>query len=404
MTANPSILYQTISPEGNRAWGYSTSLGEEECRRLLLSEGAHILKFYVIPKGLSLSRGLSISDLHDFAFEMETLLGAGLTLIEALDHVQENASKSLRGQVQGLLSDLKEGKSLVKTAENAPTLFDGFAIGLFKYAEETSHLKEAFGYWKDHLSWKMSFRNQLYSSLTYPLLLLVFLGFLMGGLLGFVVPEMESLLLSLGQTLPPETQVLLNISHGIQTHGFEMACLFLGMLTLGGILWKLTHRGRRILEKMLFSLPGIGPLFSLAMLTRLTHFLKNLVGARVNLLESIRLSQSLEGSILLLEDLQKTIRGIERGMTFSKALQLSPRMSRELIKLIALGEKTGDLPRALEGAYHYHHMKLSQKIARFTQWLQPVTLLLAGGLMGWIIYSIFLPLYDTFALLDGGIS
>lgn len=322
---------------------------------------------------------------------LSTMLGAGITIIEAIDSLLEDSKGNLKSILTLLKEDLSAGKRINVSFARFPQVFDNVTVSIIKASEEAGTLDTTLKQIKNNIQKEAEFTNSVTSSLMYPFFIIVlFIGvFLM--ILLFVIPKISMVFLSLKMELPLPTKILIFLSD-LMT---KQTVPFLGGTGIVLAVFALVYftQKKRLMD-IIFSLPGISQLIIQIDLVRFTRSLSMLYGSGITITSALELSEG----IVLNSQVGKMIHEgrmiILSGRKLSDILKLNRKIVPSImIKIIETGEKSGSLEDSLKEVSDYLDYQVTRSLKTLTSFIEPVMLVVVGGLVGGMMLSIIAPIY-----------
>lgn len=328
-----------------------------------------------------------------------TMLGSGISILEMVKSLAEDTKGGQRLILDEMRDDLSQGKRIYITFAKFPLVFDHVSVNVIRASEEAGTLDVALRDLRTTLQKDMEFSDKIRSALMYPaFIILVFIGIL-GMILTFVIPKISVVFTQLNVPLPLPTRIMIFLSDIVvkQTVWFASGILALGCLTY----YLLSYKRRQVLE-LLFRLPLIS---ALVMQIDVTNFARNL---SVLLASGLPITQALElvaevvirrrMSTLLLTAKNMVLAGRPLSEGFRSDKGAVPNI---VIKLVEAGEKTGSLDRSLQEIAEYFDYKVTYTLKTLTALLEPVMLVLVGGVVGGMMLAIIAPVYGLISQIGG---
>lgn len=334
------------------------------------------------------------SDIVIFTRHLSTLISAGIPLISALESIASFHHKpSMKKLLFTLQCDLSEGRSLAQCFKKFPPFFDSLYCQLIHAAEQSGTLDIMLKRMAESLEKSASLKKKIKKALTYPVTLLVLSILVSVFLMLVIVPEFEALYSSFGAKLPPLTRFLIRLSNV-----FLQQCWVL--ITLTGIIIILTKYSlshsiffKSLFEKIIFRVIFLGPLMQKALLIKFSRTLAILLNAGTPLIDAINLLATIINTSAYQKALIKIRQQIISGQSFQNALNESNLFPPIFTQLIGAGENTGSLALMLEKIVTYYEEELDQIISNFNQLLEPIIMLILGGIVGSLVIALYLPIF-----------
>ena len=371
---------------------------ESELRRELAARGLFAAMITPLPGGgvasaTGFARGSQSFSLSLFGQEILALLQAGLGIVEALEALVERDAQSQTGQIlQRLLAALRDGKRFSAALAEQPEVFPALFIGVVKTAEGTSDLPQALTRYLDYLQRITGLRQKLISAAVYPTILLVVGGGVSLFLTTYVVPRFAQVYQGSGRNLPWMTEVLLSWGRFAAEHaGFLLTVL--GLAAVSAVLAMRWVLGRVGWVGVLSQLPGIGQRLRIYELSRLYLTLGMLNEGGIPVVASLDIaSQMLPTSMR--ESVQASKAMIESGMPLSSAFEAHGLTTSISLRLLRVGERTGNLGRLLTQSALFYDGEISRWIDRFTRAFEPLLMAAIGIVVGVIVVLLYMPIFD----------
>jgi type II secretory pathway component PulF len=343
---------------------------------------------------------ISNSDKMGFLISLGTMLSSGITLVEAIDSMLEDAKGSFKIFLTVLRDDIQQGKRIYLSLSKFPNIFNKVTVNLIKAAEEAGTLDSTVKQVQINLQKDTEFTDKVKSALTYPLFIcIVFVGvFLM--ILIFVIPKISKIFLSLKLELPLPTKILIFFSDFIMKSTIP---LMVGLVTFIIFIIFLYKTKKRALIQFVFSLPLISGLIQKIDLTRLTRSLHMLLSSGVNISYSLELVEDIVINRHIFEMIayakENVASGKSLGSAFRKYKKYVPSL---IIRVIEAGEKSGRLDKSLLETSEYLDYEVSNSLKSMTALIEPIMLVVIGVGVGAMMLSIIAPMYGLISQVGGG--
>lgn len=336
------------------------------------------------------SKPITQADILAMTSELSIMLKAGLPLDNALRVlIGMNAKPTMANMTQTILDDVKSGVPLSRALSRHPQQFGDFYINMVRSGEAGGQLSAVLERLNEHLERLRALRESVVSATIYPAILLGVAVLSVVAMLGFVVPQFESLFKDMGDALPTPTRIIMNIGNAFTDYGLVIG---LGLFVLLWLvrLWLRSPGGRQWWQARVLRLPVLGTLMLKYDLTLFARSLGTLLGNGVPLLSALHIATQTVGNINLRQALEGVIPKVKGGGKMVDALQASGIFEPLAINLIKVGEETGRMgPMLLELARIFNR-DVETGIKRSLTMLEPLLILVLGVLIASIIVSIML--------------
>lgn len=383
--ANPAQVMVQLRGQGLTPLqiGESGAMGGKTTLPLLPVKSSH-------PFGRSKSQGITQADILVMTSELSIMLKAGLSLDNALRVlIGMNAKPAMVVLTQTILDDVKSGVPLSRALSRHSDQFGDFYVNMVRSGEAGGQLSAVLERLFEHLDRLRALRDSVVSAAIYPAILLSVALLSLIAMLGFVVPQFETLFKDMGDALPLPTKVIMVIGHAFTDYGLFMA---LGAVLLAWLVrqWWRSPSGVLWWQARALRLPMVGKLVLKYNLTLFARSLGTLLGNGVPLLTAMHIASQTVGNLNLRQALEGVIPKVKGGGKMVDALQASGVFEPLAVNLIKVGEETGRIgPMLLELARIFNG-DVETGIKRSLTLLEPVLILVLGMLIASIIVSIML--------------
>lgn len=340
------------------------------------------------------ARGISAAELSLVTRQLATLLDSGLTLEQSLNALIEEAAEPLTREVLiGVKSEVTAGLSLAKALGAYEKSFPDFYQALVHGGEESGALPTVLQHLADYLDARQSLKQKTSLALLYPILVTTVAIMIVTGLLVYVVPQVVQVFQQSRQTLPLLTRGLIALSDFLRENGITLLLLLGTGLAAASVALR-RDATRRSWHGLLLRLPGLGPLIRGTDTSRFASTLAILVGGGVPLLSALASGAQVMSNMVLRDAVEQAIERIREGAGLARALGETRAFPPLLIHLIASGEVSGKLEQMLQRAAHLETQGLERRLTVFLTLLEPVMILVMGGIVLLIVLAILLPIIE----------
>jgi type II secretory pathway component PulF len=345
---------------------------------------------------------LSGSQIILFTEEMSDLLDAGLQLEPALKVMEaRNELSSIKAVATALRHQVREGSSLSNALRLVSPSFGDLFCNLVAAGELSGSLPELLRRQATFLVAMDDLRKKVVSALIYPAMIFVLGIGLIFLFMGYLVPQLTALFAKTGRDLPLLTKILVQTSSIFSNYWWAILGSIVGVV-VGFFQLIRSPAGRPWWHRAQLRLPLFGAVLRGRFYSQFSETMANLVANGIPLLNGLRLMTSAIGNLHLREMMEKVVEMVREGGSLSRALQRVGEFPPLFIDMIAVGEQTGDLAKALERVGRRYEKELNLKIQRLTALIQPVVILVMAGMVGVIAYSIINGIFDAVSGLRPG--
>ncbi len=340
------------------------------------------------------SRGISSDELSLVTRQLATLLASGLTMEQSLNALIEASSAPMTREVLGgVKSEITAGLSLAGALGSYDKSFPDFYRALVHGGEESGALPTVLQHLADYLDARQALKQKTGLALLYPILVSLVAVSIVTGLLVFVVPQIVQVFQQSRQSLPLLTRGLIALSDFLRA-----AWPFIAVAVIGAVValrLALRRDGpRRSWDALLLRTPWLGPLIRSVNTSRFASTLAILVGGGVPLLSALNSGARVMSNTVMREAIEGAIERVREGESLARALGATKVFPPLMVHLVASGEVSGKLEQMLQRAAQLETQSLERRLAVFLTLLEPVMILVMGGVVLLIVLAILLPIIE----------
>ena len=326
--------------------------------------------------------------------QLATLAGAGMPLVESLRALAEQVDHSqLKVVVAEVADKVNEGYTLANAMKEHPKVFPRLFVNMVAAGEASGSLDKVLERLADLLESQAALRRKVGSALTYPILMLTLCFGVIVLLLTYVVPQITKIFADRGRVLPLPTRIVIALSDFLQSYWW----LVFGMIALtyvGIKKYGATPNGKRRFHQMFLKLPFIGGIILKVSCSRFSRNLGTLLGSGVELLGALNITKTVIGNVVLEQAVDTASEGVREGNSLAVELDRSKLFPKLLIRMVAIGEKTGQLENMLIRAANSYDSEISAVVSSLTSILEPVLILFLACIVGGILAAVMLPMLE----------
>lgn len=331
-------------------------------------------------------------DIETSLAQLAVMLRAGLTLLSAIKNVVEQAPRlSVRNLWLKVSRNVQQGSSLADSLKAHP-VFPPLVIQLVRIGEQTGNLETVLSRGAKIMEGRRQLRNTLINALIYPSIVVIMATGVATFMVLSVIPKLEVFLTQLGRRLPPMTQSLLDISYIVRNYWLHgLVGLAVSVAVFLVVYW--TPAGRLFVDRCLLRVPLIGHLFRLAATSLLARSLSILLQSGVTLLEALRTVELLPANRYMRQVISNARDEVIRGGSLADGLRQRGGYLPMLSAMVAVGESAGTLDEVLDETATFHEDQLQVAIRRFSAFIEPVIVVVVGGIVGYVYIAFFVALF-----------
>src|SRR5258706_7955028 len=340
------------------------------------------------------TRGIKSAELSLVTRQMATLLASGLTMEQSLNALIEAADEPVTREVMtGVKTEVTAGSSLAGALGSYEKSFPDFYRGLVHGGEESGALPTVLQHLADYLDARQAMKQKTGLALLYPILVTIVALSIVTGLLVYVVPQVVQVFQQSRQTLPLLTRALIAVSDFLRAAWPYIAAIIIGTAVAARVALR-RDAARRSWHAFLLRLPWLSPLIRGVNTSRFASTLAILVGGGVPLLSALASGARVMSNMVMREAIERAIERVREGTSLARALGETRAFPPLLIHLVASGEVSGKLEQMLGRAAHVETQALERRLAVVLTLLEPVMILVMGGVVLLIVLAILLPIIE----------
>ncbi len=350
---------------------------------------------------------VKVKFISQFARQLSTLQDAGLPILRSLRILEEQQKSGTFKRVIGYVADDIEGGSTLSEAMGRfPRTFNRLFVNMVAAGETGGVLDLILARLADFMEKAQKLKSRVIGAAIYPAVVLSVAFLILLGLMKYVIPNFISVLSEMTEgksALPKITQIVLGISGWIAYHYGWAVILAVPFITIFLLkMVKQFHVGRLILDTIKLKVPVVGQLTSKISVTRWTRTLGTLISAGVPILDAINVTRETAGNEVFSNMLGNVHDSIRQGDTFAGPLRQSKTVDLIISNMVAVGEETGDLDKMLLKIADNYDEQVEVLVGSLMSMLEPVIIIVLGGIVLTIVMSIFLPMISIIQTLGTG--
>ena len=393
-----AFRYEALDAAGRTVSGIVQADTPRQARTQLRAQGLH-------PSAVDLvrarerarqpwSRGISSDELSLATRQLATLLASGLTLEQSLTALIEEASAPMTREVLGgVKAEITAGVSLAGAMGTYDNSFPDFYRELVHGGEESGALPTVLQHLSDYLDARQALKQKTSLALLYPVLVTLVAISIVTGLLVFVVPQIVQVFQQSRQSLPVLTRALIALSSFLRAAWPYLALAGIAAVAAARLALR-RDAPRRRWHALLLRAPWLGTLIRGVNTSRFASTLAILVGGGVPLLSALNSGARVMTNVVMREAIDGAIERVREGESLARALGATHAFPPLMVHLVASGEVSGKLEQMLQRAAQLETQALERRLAMFLTLLEPVMILVMGGVVLMIVLAILLPIIE----------
>ncbi|MCA9383858.1 type II secretion system F family protein [Candidatus Dojkabacteria bacterium] len=401
----PTFKYKASQKDGKIIEGEKAADTRDDLISLLHEQGFMIIN--VEEKvGFDLSRfsdiqvgGIPLKEKVFFVKQLSAMLKAGLPIVQALEIMLDQARfSSLKTKLTNVYKDVKSGLPMGASFGKHELIFDELQLSLITAGEQSGNLVEIMEQIADDMEKSNEVRNKVRGALIYPVIVILTAIVVIIILVIFMIPAVEDLYIDLGATtedIPAITRFLVILSDFF-TNPFGAIATIIALLALviGYRSFYASEFGRKVVDRGLIRMPIFGELIAENQVLQMTRLLGLLMRSGIPIIDALKATAKSLGNVHFQEALNYAADRVSKGSPISLPLAKSGVVPIMVVKMIATGEDTGQLDKILEDLSRFYEAEVNEKTSNLTKLMEPLMLLVVGGLVAFLAVAVYLPIYS----------
>ncbi|MFI4985355.1 MAG: type II secretion system F family protein [Solirubrobacterales bacterium] len=346
---------------------------------------------------LAFLKSVNASDLAIFSRQLATMITSGMSILRSLYVLEEQTEgKFLKETIVAVRKDVEAGLSLSDAMARHPKVFSPLFVAMTQAGEAGGVLEDALMRVADQLQKDASLRRQIRSAMVYPVLVITFAIGVMMALVAFLVPVFEGVFKQFGGELPAITKVSVFMSHAVLGYWWLIFLLTAGAI-VSFLKWKKSSWGRPQWDRFRLRVPmKIGTIVQQVAVARWSRTLSSLTSAGVPLLLALDITGKTGGNVVVEEAMDGVIASVKRGGTIAAPLAQAPIFPTMVTHMVGVGEETGALDAMLDKVAEFYEDQVEASVKALTSILEPVMIVVIGSIVGFIVISMYMPLFTVY--------
>ncbi|TFI51930.1 type II secretion system F family protein [Mastigocladus laminosus UU774] len=340
---------------------------------------------------------VSVKDKAVFSRQFAALVNAGVAIVRSLGVLSEQCSNpKLKQSLLDISSDVQNGINLSDAMRKHPDCFDGLYVSMIQAGEVGGVLDEVLNRLAKLLEDVARLQNQIKSALAYPVVVGVLATGIFIGMTVFLIPIFAKIFQELGTELPALTQFMLLCSEILRSWRVLVVIVIVAGVAFAYKQYYKTRVGKETIDRLSLKMPLFGDLIQKSSVARFSRTFGALTRSGVPILTSLEIVRDTSGNQVVSNAINAARAEIQQGGMISIALQKEKVFPPMAIQMISIGEETGELDGMLMKIADFYEDEVEQAVKALTSVLEPIMILVLGGMVGTILLSMYLPMFKVF--------
>jgi type IV pilus assembly protein PilC len=329
--------------------------------------------------------------------QLATMVASGMSILRCF-HVLEDQTENekLKEILADVRQDIEAGISMSDSLEKHPKVFDELYIAMTRTGETAGMLEESLERIADQLEKADSLKRQIKAAMAYPMMIGIFAAVVLLALVAFLIPVFEEVFKDFNGKLPLITRISVGMSHFVVGRWYLLIVITVGIV-FAFKRWKRSKWGQYQWDAIKLRFPAkIGDVIHKIALARWSRTFSGLVHSGVPLLQAIDITAKTAGNSHMERAMDDVKLSVQRGGTIAEPLRQSKMFPTMVAHMVGVGEETGNLDGMLSKVADFYEDEVAAVIKALTSILEPVMIILVGAIVGFIVISMYLPLFQLY--------
>ena len=401
----PTFIYKARDATGKAVKGTMDTATKEELITKLHQMGYMTTNVSETRPGVKIEffferlKPIGTDDMILFYVQFANMVSSGISLLATLGTLSEQLSnRKLRDAVGGAARSVEGGESFSQALSMHPNVFPKLFVNMVKAGEISGKLDTVSLRYARYFEHQMDIQQKIKGALFYPAILLVAGIAVTLFVVTFVVPQFVEIFMKVGLALPMPTQILYMVGMAIKKFWYVFILVSIGLCFAVRFCIS-TKKGRLSFDRMKLKVPLLGSLHRKSCISGFARTLGTLAASGVPILESLDITGGVIGNEVLALAIASARKAVEKGEKIAEPLKISGEFPPDTIQMISVGEETGNLDGMLDKIADFYDLTIGYAIKKLTTVLGPLFLLVMGSMVGFIMASMLLPMFDMMKVL-----
>jgi len=390
-----TYTYTALDKQGKKVSGRMKGEDTSRIKKTLKEQGLYVINIsertpYFLPFSIVIKEGEIVVAIRELATFVSSKLPLDECLTGVVSQMKDGKLKKVFEEIQ---KKIREGKSFSEALKDFPSIFSDMVISMVRAGEETGTLDKILLRISDFLEKRQSFKNKIRSIMSYPLFMLFISIAVFIFLLSFVTPTITRIFAQIDMKLPVPTVMLIKISGFFKKWWIYIAIVII-IIYVGVKRLFASEKGEMITDFLRFRAPVLNNLLLKREIILFSSTASTLIQGGVDIIESFQIAGQVLSSRLLKNEINDIVESLSKGGSLSSSFGNSRYFPYLVTQLVSAGERSGMLSEMFSKIGEIYEEEVSQSSTRLANLIEPVMILLMGGVVGIIVLAILLPIFQ----------
>jgi type IV pilus assembly protein PilC len=351
-----------------------------------------------------MSTGVNLGTVLLFTGQLAAMLGGGLHLVRILTALAaESTHKVFSKVLESVRDDITAGGTFADALAQHPHVFNPLYVSIVRAGELSGSLPVVLETMTTYLEKTDYIRRKVKGAVAYPTVILTVAILIVIFMIIKIVPIFQNVYEKANAVLPLPTRILIALSTAMREY-LLFVILGLGIVVLLFYSLYQSPPGRRVFDRWKLNMPLFGSLIRKGILARTCRTLSVLLNAGIPLIEAMETVAKVSGNVIIEEALTGATQRMRDGGTIADTLRQTGEFPGMVTQLVATGEESGTLPTMLGRAATYYEQQVDQAVTTLSSLIEPVMIVAMGSIVGFVIFALYLPIFNLGQAMKGGVK
>jgi len=397
-----TYAFKAVDLAGIPQDGQIDGMDKQSVTQELKSRGLKVMALEEKKSGMQMElrlgpKRVKASELTVMSRQLATMISSGMTLLRAFYVLEEQVeNQMLRETISAVREDIEAGLNFSDALERHPKVFNPLYVAMVRAGETGGVLEESLDRISDQLEKDDSLRRQVKSAMAYPTVVFTFAVTVLIGMIAFIVPVFVGVFEDFGGELPLITKFTVGLSNAVTGQWYFLIAGTVAFF-IGFKKWRTSSWGRPQWDAFRLRIPfSIGKTVQKIALARWSRTFSALYGAGVPIMQAIEVTGQTAGNAVVDKAMAAVIESVKSGGSIAEPLKSAPIFPPMVAQMIAIGEETGNLDTMLSKVADFYEDEVAAAIKALTSILEPVMIVLVGGIVGFIVIAMYMPMFKVY--------
>jgi type IV pilus assembly protein PilC len=340
-------------------------------------------------------------DVIIFCRQFSTMIDAGLPIIQCLDILySQQDNPTFKKEIKTLKDSVEGGQTMAEALKQFPKEFDDLFVNMVAAGEAGGILDVILRRLSTYMEKAAKLKKQVKSAMMYPLITLAIAVIVVIVILVFVIPVFQEMFADFGKELPLPTQIVVAASDIVKSKILYIIAAIILFIVAYKKFYS-TPRGREVMDDLFLKLPIVGILIRKVAVSKFTRTMGTMMSSGVAILDALDIVAKTAGNKTIEKSIYNVRSGISEGRTMADPLAESGVFPSMVCSMIAVGESTGALDAMLEKIADFYEEEVDAAVENLTSAIEPLMMVFMGGLIGGLVVSMYLPVFQMAGAISG---